>query len=203
MHDDSTWAPGLHRLPGVDYTPPPGTPVPSERQSATPRVSRHEFDGEVHTSLSWDTRGASTSASPASRHFSEQRGREAPAADILCQLHAGLVLPGTPSDYHFAIQHALDALWARRRDDPDAVKALEGLCLLDVAIVEAYPDAFRTDHGFHAMTAPDLLVRLYEGAGDLEAALAAARRVDPLTNGRADVEGLEDRLARLREEDAP
>ncbi len=200
---DTVWSPGLARLPGVTYSPPPGVSLPRSQRAATPRVSRYEFDGEIHGSLSWDTRGGSTSASPAARHFSDPPGRDAPAHTILQQLHAGLSLPGTPSDYHFAIQRALDALWSRRRDDPEAVAALEGLCLLDIEIVEAYPDAFRTEHGFYALTAPRLLIQLYEGAGDLEAALATARRVAPLLNGTADVEGLQARLARLHEEDAP
>ena len=122
---------------------------------------------------------------------------------LLGELHRGLLKPGTPSDYHFAIQHVIDELWRRRRSDPDAIHPLEALCLLDIAVVEAYPNAFRSGGSFYGMTAPALLVRLYENAGDLDMAVALARRVDPFLNGTGELDRLEAKRDLLAQEHAP
>lgn len=203
MQDEPTWSDGLANLPGVGYRPPPGVRPPRlPRSQLVPRVGRHEFDGDRHVSHDWATDGGSTSASPASRYFS---GRDAPVTtrEVLDRLHAGLALPGTPSDYHFAIQHAIEAVWKRRHTDPDAAAVVERLCLLDLHLVEAYPDPFRSGGSFAVIHAARLLVQLYEGAGDLEAALAAARRVEPMLNGTQDVTRLEGKLRLMHEEELP
>ena len=196
-NDETTWAPGLAALPGVSYMPPAG--ATSARGGPTPTVTEYEFDGEVHRSLSWETTGGATSASPASRYGADP---DAPTGDLIRNLHQALAEPGTPSDYHFAIQGVIDALWKRRRDDPQAVSAIEPLCLTDISIVEAYPDTFRTGERYYSMTSMDLLVTMYENAGDLDAAVALARRVDPFLNGRRDLERLEAKRARLADESA-
>ena len=201
--DETTWSSSLGSMPGVSYTPPPGLRRPATTgRGATPTVSEFEFDGEVHRSLSWKTRDGSTSASPASRHFSNQRGSASSTPDLLHELHEGLAKPGTPSDYHFAIQHVIDELWRRRKDDPQAISETEPLCLTDISIVEAYPDSFRSGGSYYAMTSTRLLVKLYENAGDLDAAVALARRVDAFLNGTGDVGRLEAKQARLADEEA-
>ena len=52
------------------------------------------------------------------------------------------------------------------------------------------------------MTSTRLLVKLYENAGDLDAAVALARRVDAFLNGTGDVGRLEAKQARLADEEA-
>lgn len=204
MDEDGTWSPSLSELGGIIYSPPEGIQAPRlDRAHAAPDVSSFEFDDGERTYLSWRTRDGSTSASPASRHFATAPDDEAPIEEIVRHLHEGLCLPGTPSDYHFALQRVIDALWKRRRTDPEAVAPLEGLCLLDIAIVEAYPDPFRTGDRFVSMTSTHLLVSLYEHAGDLDAALTLARRVDPFLNGTGEVERLEEKRSRLAEEETP
>ena len=201
MNDDGTWAPSLADLPGVEYVPPEGTGRPRLAAGhAAPRVSHHEYDGSARAWLSWETRDGSTSASPAQRYFSERPADEGPTSEVVRRLHEGLALPGTPSDYHFAIQRVIDALWKRRRTDPEAVVPIEGLCLLDIAIVEAYPGPFRAGDRFVSMTSTRLLVSLYERAGDLDAAVALARRVEPFLGGADEVERLEEKRGRLAEE---
>ena len=202
MTDTRTWAPTLADLEGVEYDPPRGIRTPQlQPKHSKPRVSRHTFDGRERVSLMWDTLSGSTSASPAARHFSNHQG-ETPATDaLLRELHTGLALPGTPSDYHFAIQHVIDALWKRRKEDVMSIRAVEELCLLDIGIIEAYPDAFQSGGRFYTMTSMSLLVRLYEHAGDLDAALATARRVDPFLNGTGDVDRLEAKRNLIAEEE--
>lgn len=204
MDDEGIWAPSIADLPGVTYTAPSGITRPRvPKGQATPQVSQHEYDGESRSWLSWKTRGGTTSASPASRHFSNQRGKASSVEAILDELHQGLLKPGTPSDYHFALQHVIDELWRRRRSDPTAIPPLEALCLLDIAVVEAFPSAFRSGESFYAMTAPRLLVRLYENAGDLDAAVTLARRVDPFLNGTGELDRLEAKHVLLCQEEAP
>ena len=203
MDDDGTWAPGLAHLPGIDYVAPPGTRPPRlSPNHATPRVSHHEFDGQSRCWLSWETREGSTSASPAQRHGATRPEAMDSASEILAHLHAGLALPGTPNDYHFAIQHAIDELWKRRKTDAAAILPIEGLCLLDIAIVEAYPTPFRSGDRFVSMTSTRLLVSLYEHAGDLEAAIELARRVDPFLNGMGEIERLEAKRDRVEQEES-
>ena len=131
--DEATWAYGLAALPGASYVPPAGAPL--MQGCATPTASERECNGAIRRSLFWKTEGGSTSASPASRHAADQVP-DAPTADLLWDLHDGLAKSSTPSDYHFAIQRAIDALWKRRRDDLQAVSDIEPLCLTDISIVE-------------------------------------------------------------------
>lgn len=201
MNGDGTWVPSLRELEAVRYSPPAGIQAPRlSRDQAIPKVSSYEFDGEERTYLSWKTRDGSTSASPASRHSATDSDDDSTIEEMVRHLHEGLCLPGTPSDYHFAIQRVVDALWKRRRSDPKAVGPLEELCLLDIAIVETHPDSFRTGDRFVSMTSTRLLVSLYEHAGDLDAAVALARRVDPFLNGTGEIERLEEKRNRLTEE---
>ena len=200
--DETTWAPGLAALPGVSYAPPEGTSAPVRDRAEAPAINEFEFDGEVHRSLSWTIRDGSTSASPASRHAAG-RDPSAPTENLLRHLHDGLAKSGTPSDYHFAIQNVIDELWRRRKDDPRAVSAIEPLCLADISLVEAYRDSFRSGDRYYATTSMDLLVTLYENAGDLDAAVTLARRVDPFLNGTGDLDRLEAKRDRLAQEDAP
>ncbi len=199
MSDDGTWAPSLADLPGVEYVPPEGTRQPRIAAGyATPRVSHHEYDGSSHVWLSWEARDGPTSASPAQRYFSEQTAAEGSTSEVILRLHQGLALPGTPTDYHFAIQNVIDALWKRRRTDPEAVVPIEGLCLLDIAIVEAH--RFKENMPLAANLAVRTLIRMYEGAADFDAALEVARRSLPYWIDNGDIERLEEKRERLAEE---
>lgn len=200
--NDTTWAPSLADLPGVDYTPPKGTRTPRVSGGTTPTAISFGQDDE-HRSLSWKTTNGSTSASPASRHLASAPDEDAPTDELLRHLHAGLQLPGVPTDYHFAIQRIIDALWSRRTKDSGAISAMEPLCRADVSLVRAYPDAFRSGDRFYAMSSMHHLVDLYENAGDLDAALDAARLVEPFLYASESVARLETKIAVLREEDAP
>jgi len=195
------WVSSLKQLSGVTYSPPKWSSAPRlKRVHAVPRVSSYEHDDQKRAHLSWQTEEGSTSASPSQRHFGTWPDAEAPVADSLHHLHAGLLLPGTPSDYHFAIQHCIGVLWKRRRTDPEAIPPLESLCLLDIAIVEAHPDFFRVGEHFVAISSARLLISLYEHAGDLDAALSLARRVSPLQHGNKELERLEKKQRRFAEE---
>jgi hypothetical protein len=87
-------------------------------------------------------------------------------------------LPGEPPDYHFLIQGAADALWQRRRNEPDLLGEVDRLCWLDIGLIQARPDAasdvIDETRRFYSITAFWLLIRLYEERGDLTDALKVA-----------------------------
>ena len=193
---ETIWAKRLADLPEVAYEPPAGVKRPRmSMASATPEIRRHEFDRRPHLSLWWRTPSGGTSASPAAHWFGKWDLQKASATEILEHLYQGLEYPGTPSNYHFAIQSAHEALWKRRREYPAAVAEVERLCQLDIALVEAYPDMLKSGYGdttsYAVVRAFDRLIKLYELSGDVEAALAVARRASRFGQARGSVERLE------------
>ena len=207
MTDETIWVRRLAELAGVGYVPPENIDKPRlQAGAAKPEICRYDFDGKEHVSLSWTTPQGSTSASPSSRWFSQYEPEEVGIGEFINYLYRGLELPGTPSDYHFAIQSAHTALWKRRSEDPAAVQAVEHLCLLDLALVEAYPDMLQLEYDaevrYAAILAFERLIKLYERAGDIEAALDVARRAQLFGQERGAVERLEAKINALRSEEA-
>ena len=119
----------------------------------------------------------------------------------------GAELPGSASDYHFALLRATEVLWGRRRQEPEILPELERLCLLDIKLIEARPEIARGERGDGAsfglyVPAFEYLVRLYEREGLVEDALHVARRGAAFGRGPAEAERLEARLRDLESEDA-
>lgn len=170
-------------IPGVEYTTPaeidrtrlPGYNDVRRIHEARPRLRLEEW-------LEWpaDDGRSAGSASPAHSHaFTRSPDpREDPAAAVLRNVAEGLELPGMPSDYHFLIQHCVDEFWPRRRKEPDLVTDIERLCWLDIALVQARPDAVSIvrsgETRFYAIKAFSVLIELYEGRGDKAKALEVA-----------------------------
>lgn len=205
--DDIAWYEQLAAVPGVPYTGHPTvdrTKLP--QHNAKPEVHSYDFDGRSHRSLSWGTPQGSTSQSPAAGWRIDSDPRKTPSKDLLCALHEALALPGTIADYHFALLGAYDTLWARRKREPELLPELEHLLLLDVALVEAHPDAISHDVQGEKFTpnvpAFHLLVSLYEREGFLRDALEIAKRGAAVGQGDADVERLRERLAEIEAEDS-
>jgi hypothetical protein len=172
------WFQRFGDIPGVSYS----TPASIDRRrlpGANARPQVHTFDGERH--LSWPggegSGVVSTSASPAhQRGGTDLAGISTAAA--LQHLGETLELPGEPTDYHFAIQSVLQALWKRRRTEPTVLMTVEQLAWLDLSLAQARPDAVSTDiHGerrFFAVLAFQYLITLYERDGALREALEVA-----------------------------
>ncbi len=66
--------------------------------------------------------------------------------DVPRHLSEVLELAGTPGDYHFAIQHALETLWNGRRGRPDVFEIIEELAWLNIRLAQARPDAVSHEH---------------------------------------------------------
>ena len=137
-------------IPGLNYEPP----VAIDRRTlpnwdARPEVGRYERDGRQDEYLWWsyeeDGEEGQTSTSPANAFYgrSEQRNRSAP--EVLDALWGALELPGTASDYHYAISGAVESMWRRRHAAPDVFAAYEELCWLDIRLIETVPAVTRIE----------------------------------------------------------
>jgi hypothetical protein len=177
------WFQRFGDIPGVSYTTPEQidrTRLPGYDMAPTIHTPRFRTEGEE--TLRWPTGngGLPSSASPAhDRAFSGSGDlRKAPTAALLRHVAEGLELPGIPSDYHFLIQHCVDEFWSRRRREPDLVTDIERLCWLDIALVQARPEAVSMavngQRKFFQIKAFSVLIQLYEGCGDLAKALEVA-----------------------------
>lgn len=158
-----------------------------------PEVRSFEFDGEVTQSLSWPTADGSTSSSPAQRHWVEA---DDPAAQLTVLTEA-LELPGTASDYHFAIQGSVSELRSAAAANPDLLDVVERLCWYDLRLGLTDPDAVSMlrdgEREWFRVTTLKVLVDLYEREGALREALEVAR----IAAGSFDQ--LQDRAATLAE----
>lgn len=192
-------------IPGVHYESNPKVVRRKLRgHDATPELQVFEFEGERRESLSWPTREGSSSASPVhSRAFGVDL-QESPTRELLQHLYEGLELPGEPADYHFLIQGCLDLLWKRRREEPEVLEQIETLCLLDIHLIEARPQAVSHEQddktSFFQIKAFSVLIDLYEREGLLKDALEIAETATRFDQGAKDRERILNRLAALEEE---
>jgi hypothetical protein len=194
-------------VPGVGYGGQPQIdPKRLPGYGARPRV-RKSSDGEdlAGVYVTWELPGGeTTSLSPVASHTSF--GERQAWADVLRQVYEALELPGTPSDYHFALLRAYELLWKQRRESPEVLPHIERLCLLDIALVENRPETVRHSDGPTPFTARvpafSYLTTLYEREGFLNEALTIARRAADLGQGDEDFRRLAERVRDLRSEDA-
>jgi hypothetical protein len=161
-------------IPGIGYA----APEQIDRSSlagcdAIPEVHTFQFDGQEET-LIWPLcDGGSSSASPAHfrafSSFPDTRAAELPATVLIRNVHEGLELPGEPADYHLLVQNTADALWRRRRNEPDLLGEVERLCWLDIGLVkvrgDAASDVIDGQRRFYSITGFWLLIQLYEDRG--------------------------------------
>lgn len=170
-------------IPDIGYA----TPEQIDRSSLAgcddaPEVHTFRFDGQPKETFSWPpgngSRGGSASPVHHRAFAAFPDARELPAIALLRNVHEGLELPGEPADYHFLIQKTADALWRRRRKEPDLLGEIERLCWLDIGLIDACRDAASDvidgQRRFVSITGFWLLIQLYEDRGDLAGALKVA-----------------------------
>lgn len=161
-------------VPGIQFDGSPGV-----NRAALPGVGRRpRVEGGY---MSWPTTdGGTSSASPAhERAFADLAGLS--RDDVVRWVWEGLELPGTASDYHFLLQGAVEQAWSRRREDPAWLHVLETFAYLDLALVEAAPQAVslegaRPAGGFVRITSIERLLTLLEREGAFREAVALANR---------------------------
>lgn len=139
--EDTKWFRRLAEVPKVGYASQPD--VDRRRlpgHDLRPQVDTFDFEGKPDRWLSWPTAEGSSSQSPVSAWCSFDDSRHMSAADVLRRTYEALELPGTASDYHFALLHSYQTLWTRCRDQAQVLLEFERLCLTDIALVESRPD---------------------------------------------------------------
>ena len=176
MPNELDWFPRFGEVPGVEYSPL--TPVDGKRLPGAGARPERISDRSGGRFLHWPTKGGSSSASPAHERAFGTDFSDMPTAKVLRHLAETLELPGIPSDYHFAIQGVLEALWSRRRDEPAVFDMVERLCWLDLGLVRARPDcvSYEADGEvrYYGLAAFGHLATLYEREGALREALDVA-----------------------------
>ncbi len=213
-----TWFRRFGDLPGLDYeTPPTVEPRGLPGYGTTPRQTRTQlFDGREFDRLVWggeeeDEYGFSETSgrSPAQAHSWSEDREELASADLLHGLWETLELPGEPSDYHFALQSVAGLLWRRRREEPENVRWVEQIYLLDLQLIEASPEAIRnefagevdTDMPFYSAAAFTSLSGIYEREGFLAEALRVLESGARFNQVEDRVKALRERIDVLRAED--
>ncbi|MGI8680005.1 MAG: hypothetical protein ACR2LX_15250 [Jatrophihabitans sp.] len=135
--NETTWFRRFADIPGIEYTTTPGLDLRHLRKRGlTPEVHDYGSGG----SLWWETEHGGTSQSPAGEHMLDDRQAATPA-QIRTNVAEALELPGTPSDYHFALQNAASELYGRRRSDPTTIDDAHRLYLLDLDLIQLHPEA--------------------------------------------------------------
>jgi hypothetical protein len=198
------WFRRLGDIPGLDYA---GSPMVDRTKlrghESVPKVISYEFEGKRREGLNWPQERGSGSASPAHHYAFGLEFKVLPTSKLILRMMEGLELPGISSDYHFIIQGCAEALWGRRRDEPEVFETIETLCWLDIRLIEARPDTITNEFGekrIYRVLAFGRLVELYEREGFLREALEVARRAAVFDQGQAQIERLEARIAALEAE---
>ena len=189
MIDRTKWYSSFTAIPDIQYEA--FVPVVLRKLwgvGTRPKIERYSYDGQQRDSVTWETAdGSYTSASPAKQHsfiLSEPTPTE-----ILSHLCEVLALPGTASDYHFALQGAHESLWRHRRAEPTLYNDIERICLLDISLVILTGHEMFGDLPF-AVSAFSRLAGIYELEGRLSAALTIYEQAAAggyfIRNNRAD-----------------
>jgi hypothetical protein len=172
------WYPRLADVADVGYQASPRvdrSKLPGFNERPATRRYRDQ-SGRSYVSLMW----GDTSEAPARRHsFLHSASGRTPDA-LLTNLAEALELPGTPSDYHFAIQATVDALWRRRRQHPEMLERVEHLAWLDLRLAQACPTEFQVERPedpprYYRILAFKTLRVMYEREGALREALEVER----------------------------
>ena len=210
------WFPRLGDVPGIEYVNEAVDRARLAGHDAIPRIERYEFDGRVHESMYWPMKDGSTSASPSKTWETKPLQGESAGQTALRQLRESLELPGTLTDYHFAIQHGHDALRSNAREEPWVFEEVERLCWLDIKLIEQYPETItiepitiqdeelaklaterRGERKYFAVSAFHQLIGLYEREGYLNEALEVAKISERFEQCQGKTEELKERISRV------
>lgn len=209
------WFPRLGDIPSIGYVNEAIDRTRLAGHDAIPKIERFEFDGRVHESMYWPSQEGSTSASPAKTWETTPLENETAGQTVLRQLRESLELPGTLTDYHFAIQHGHDVLRSNAREEPWVFEEVERLCWLDIKLIEQYPETItlepitiqdeelaklandrRGERKFFRVTAFHQLIGLYESEGYLNEALAVAKIAERFEQCEGKTDELKERISR-------
>ena len=205
------WFTSFSDVPGVVWGPlvPINTRTLKHRDATASTVRRQDYLDPTSSreELCW-SHGDQWSGSPASQYkrgLEEQRSPEKTARHV----SEILALPGTPSDYHFAILAACENLWGARTNELRVLHWIERMCLADIAMFEAIPGvAARVDRdrmGIDQISAGPCFAQLrtiYLREGFLAEAAKLEARMHSIQGRLEGADTLADRQAALRSNEA-
>lgn len=204
--NDEKWFPRFAEIPSIKYDPPKGlnfNTLPG--RGKVPEISFYEFDGKRRKSIMWKYGDVTSGASPAHAWETKPLPNESEAATLLRQVYETLELPGTLSDYHFALQRTHDGLNKFIGKESWVLSEIEKLCWLNIRLLENYPEtiSYENDDGVHYARALafNRLINLYEKEGYLRDALEVAKIAVRFDYGSDVVDDLEERIKLLESED--
>jgi len=204
---EEKWFPRFAEIPGIRHEPPKGLDFSHLRwRGLVPEISYYDFDGQKRKSMMWTYGGTTTSAAPAKGWTTEPRRGESRALTALRQVYETLELPGTLSDYHFALQGARDELRKYITQESWVLSEIEKLCRLNIQLVDKYPETISYERDgelfFYSVTMFHTLIKLYENEGYLREALEVAKIAVRFENVRSNiVEELQERIKLMESED--
>ena len=204
--DDEKWFPRFAEIPGINYETPKNLEfayLPG--RGKTPEISYYDFDGKRRQSIMWKYGDIRSGASPAREWKTVSREGESEASKLVRQIYEILELPGTLSDYHFALQRTHDDLNGFIGREAWILTEIEKLCLLNARLLDTHPEtiSYENDQGIHyfRVTALNKLIKLYETEGYLHDALEIAQIAVKFGYGDEVVDELENKIKLLEEED--
>jgi hypothetical protein len=204
---DENWFPCFAEVPGIIYESPKELNFNNLRgRGVVPEINYDVLDGKRHKSIMWKTEdGGTTSASPAHVWETKTLPGETAAITVLRQVYEVLELPGTLSDYHFALQGAHEGLKKYIGKESWVLPAIEKLCWLNVRLIENHPKAisYENDRGiqYAQVSVFNRLISLYEKEGYLHEALEVANIAERFGYSCDVTERLEERIKLLESED--
>lgn len=204
--EDDKWFPRFAEIPGIQYKPPKGLDFSHLLdRGKVPEISYYEFDGKKQKSIMWNYGDTTTGSSPANEWKTIPRPGESEATTILRQVYETLELPGTLSDYHFALQRSHGELNRYIAKEYWVSAQVERLCQLNIILIDKYPEtiSYENDEGIHysRVTAFNRLQNLYENEGFLREALEIAKIANKFYEQNDVIEELKERIKLIESED--
>lgn len=147
-----------------------------------------------------------TSASLASQTAGQIDWNSVAPGEVAERLEAVFSLPGTPSDYHFAMLGCYDKLWKRRGEEPGFFPVIEQVCRLDVQLFDNHCDEIsfggrplppENERRHVRVDAYRILFRLYLEEGFLPDALDIASRASRAGQGSSFQDEVNELVQRL------
>ena len=156
------WFPGFTSIEGIDSDLMRGAPS----GLALPKPQRPWiYHGERFKRLEWPSTGF---RSPAWERTQFRYTRGTAPQEVLEGLRRDLRLPGVGEDYHFLLQHAVEALWADRDSFDDARETLLLVANADLQLALALPEWTRHRDQFLRISSLERLAAVLEQLGRIQ-----------------------------------
>ncbi len=144
--DSTVWYKRLAEVPGLDFGGSPGVDRRRLRgHDARPTVVKLSLSDPDREILTWPQAAWTSSWSPAQEHFA---GGDATMLDVTALVRRtweAIELPGDVFAYHLGLQTTVTTLWAKHRQDLDALAHLEVFARLDLGLLAAQQSEFLID----------------------------------------------------------